>query len=143
MRIFGWIYIIIFSIGAVLGLLAEFFPGIQKINYIGTPLLILSIVVFILACIGKLTPRKIFLFLSGFELFTVIFGVFTIVLLFAKFGLSKMGSGEVTQEVIRDTFTWLDPVSWVLIIVALLLSVYGILAYQKASEPPELPSSSD
>ena len=143
MRIFGWIYIIIFGIGAVLGLVAEFFPGIQRINYIGTPLVILSIVVFILACVGKLKPRKIFFFQSGFIFITVIYVIVLVLLLVIKLGPEEVTSGGITPEVFRETFTWAGPVGWIMIIARLLLSAYGILAYQKASEPPELPISSD
>ena len=144
MRIFGWIYIIIFSIGAVLGLVAALAPGVQIMSsIIGILIIILSIVVFILACMGKLKPRKIFLFLSGYYFLTIIYGIVVGVLMVIKVGPETVMSGEATPDLLRETFTWFGPVSWVLIIACLLLSIYGIVGYLKGPEATEQPISSD
>ena len=144
MRIFGWIYIIIFSISAVLGLVAALVPGIQIISsIIGLPVIILSIVVFILACMGKLKPRKIFLFLSGYYFLTLIYAMVVGVLMVIKLGPETVVSGGATPDILRETFTWFGPVNWILIIACLLLSTYGILGYFKRQETTEQPISSD
>jgi hypothetical protein len=145
MRIFGWIYIIIFSIGAVLGLVTALAPGIQGISssIISILVIILSILVFILACMGKLKPRKIFLFLSGYYFLTIIYGIVVGVLMVIKLGTETVMSGEATPDLLRETFTWFGPVSWILIIASLLLSIYGIVGYLKRPEATEQPISSD
>ena len=89
MRIFGWIYIIIFSVNAVLVLADAVTPGTSFIRIItgvtGIVIIILSIVAFILACMGKLKPRKIFLFQSGFILLSLIYGILVGILYLAYF----------------------------------------------------------
>ncbi len=147
MRIFGWIYIIIFSIYAVLVIVEALTPGIAVTQIItgtmGILLIILSIVVFILACIGKLLPRKIFLFMSGYNLLTIIFGMVVGILLVVKVGAEKVMSEGSTQDLIRETFTWIGPVSWILNIVYLLLAIYGIMGYLKKTGTAEQTVSSD
>lgn len=144
MRIFGWIYIIIFSMSAVLGLVAALAPGIQIISsIIGILVIILSIVVFILACMGKLKPRKIFLFLSGYYFLTIIYGMVAGVLMVIKLGPETVISGGATPDLLRETFTWFGPVRWILIIACLLLSIYGIVGYLKGQQTTEQPISSD
>jgi hypothetical protein len=132
MKTFGWIYIIIFCIDAVMSLVAYFVSGLEVISSpIGTILILLSIVVFILACINKLTPRKIFLILSGFYLLVLVFGFVLGIFLVAKLGLQAVSQG-ITVGFLREQFAWFGPLFIFLNIVELLLSVYGILAYRKA-----------
>ncbi len=132
MKTFGWIYIIVFCIDAVMSLVAYFVSGLEVISRpIGTILIILSIVVFILACINKLTPRKIFLILSGFYLLVLAFGFVLGIFLVAKLGLQAVSQG-ITVGFLREQFAWFGPLFMFLNIVELLLSVYGILAYRKA-----------
>ena len=132
MKTFGWIYIIVFCIDAVMSLVAYFVSGLEVISSpIGTILIILSIVVFILACINKLTPRKIFLILSGFYLLVLVFGFVLGIFLVAKLGLQAVSQG-ITVGFLREQFAWFGPLFMFLNIVELLLSVYGILAYRKA-----------
>lgn len=132
MKTFGWIYIIVFCIDAVMSLVAYFVSGLEVISSpIGTILIILSIVVFILACINKLIPRKIFLILSGFYLLVLVFGFVLGIFLVAKLGLQAVSQG-ITVGFLREQFAWFGPLFMFLNIVELLLSVYGILAYRKA-----------
>jgi hypothetical protein len=132
MKTFGWIYLIVFCIDAVVSLVAYFVSGLEVISSpIGTILILLSIVVFILACINKLTPRKIFLILSGFYLLVLVFGFVLGIFLVAKLGLQAVSQG-ITVGFLREQFAWFGPLFIFLNIVELLLSVYGILAYRKA-----------
>jgi hypothetical protein len=132
MKKFGWIYIIVFCIDAVVSLVAYFFSGLEVISsIIGMILILLSVVVFILACINKLTPRKIFLILSGFYLLVLVFGFVLGIFLVLKLGLPAVSQG-VTVEFLREQFAWYGPLFIFLNIVELLLSVYGIVAYLKA-----------
>jgi len=132
MKTFGWLYLIVFCIDAVVSLLAYFVSGLEVISSpIGTILILLSIVVFILACINKLTPRKIFLILSGFYLLVLVFGFVLGIFLVAKLGLQAV-SQDITVGFLREQFAWFGPLFIFLNIVELLLSVYGILAYRKA-----------
>ena len=132
MKTFGWIYIIVFCIDAVMSLVAYFFSCLEIISsIIGMILILLSIAVFILACINKLTPRKIFLILSGFYLLVLVFGFVLGIFLVLKLGLPAVSQG-VTVEFLREQFAWYGPLFMFLNIVELLLSVYGILAYRKA-----------
>lgn len=132
MKTFGWIYIIIFCIDAVVSLVGYFFSGLEVISgSIGTILIFLSIAVFILACINRLIPRKIFLILSGFYLLVLVFGFVLGIFLVVKLGLPALSQG-VTVEFLGEQFVWIGPVFMILNIVELLLSVYGILAYRKA-----------
>jgi len=132
MKTFGWIYIIVFCIDAVMSLVAYFVSGLEVISSpIGTILIILSIVVFILACINKLIPRKIFLILSGFYLLVLVFGFVLGIFLVAELGLQAVSQG-ITVGFLREQFAWFGPLFMFLNIVELLLSVYGILAYRKA-----------
>jgi hypothetical protein len=98
---------------------------------IGMILILLSIVVFILACINKITPRKIFLILSGFYLLVLVFGFMLGIFLVVKLGLPAVSQG-ITVEFLHEQFVWFGPLFLILNIVELLLSVYGILAYRKA-----------
>lgn len=132
MKTFGWIYLIVFCIDAVVSLVAYFVSGLEVISSpIGTILILLSIVVFILACINKLTPRKIFLILSGFYLLVLVFGFVLGIFLVAKLGLQAVSQG-ITVGFLREQFAWFGPLFIFLNIVELLFSVYGILAYRKA-----------
>ncbi len=132
MKTFGWIYIIVFCIDAVVSLVAYFFSGLEVISsIIGMILILLSVVVFILACINKLIPRKIFFILSGFYLLVLVFGFVIGIFLVVKLGLPAVSQG-VTVEFLREQFAWYGPLFMFLNIVELLLSVYGILAYRKA-----------
>jgi hypothetical protein len=132
MKTFGWIYIIVFCIDAVVSLVAYFVPGLEVISsLIGTILILLSIAVFILACINKLTPRKIFFILSGFYLLVFVFGFVLGIFLIVKLGLPAVSQG-ITVEFLREQFVWYGPLFMFLNIVELLLSVYGTLAYRKA-----------
>jgi hypothetical protein len=132
MKTFGWIYIIVFCIDAVVSLAAYFVPGLEIISgLIGTILVLLSIVVFIFACLGKLIPRKIFFILSGFYLLVFVFGFVLGIFLIVKLGLPAVSQG-ITVEFLREQFVWYGPLFMFLNIVDLLLSVYGILAYRKA-----------
>jgi len=132
MKTFGWIYIIVFCIHAVVSLVAYFVSGLEIISsLIGTILILLSIVVFILACINKLTPRKIFFILSGFYLLVLVFGFVLGIFLVVKLGLPAVSQG-VTAEFLREQFVWFGPLFIFLNIVELLLSAYGVLAYRKA-----------
>jgi type IV pilus assembly protein PilA len=134
MRTFGWIYIIAFCIDAVMSLVALLVPGAEiPSSIISTLVIILSIAVFILACIGKLPPRKIFLILSGFVLLLTCFGIVIAILLVVKSvgDPSALQQGP-TADLLREHFAWVIPLQWVFVIAELLLSVYGILAYRKA-----------
>ena len=132
MKTFGWIYIIIFCIDAVVSLVAYFVSGLEVISSsISTILILLSIAVFILACISKLIPRKIFFILSGFYLLVLVFGFVLGIFLVVKLGLPAVSQG-VTIEFLQEQFIWYGPLFIVLNIVELLLSVYGIWAYRKA-----------
>ena len=134
MRTFGWIYLVVFCINAVLVLVEAVSPGIGVVQIIagaaGIVIIILSIVVFILACMGKLIPRKVFLFLSVYYLLTVVYGMVMGILLVMKIGAEKAMSGS-TVDLLRETFPWLGPVAWVLNIACLLLAIYGIMGYLK------------
>lgn len=131
MKTFGWIYIIIFCIHAVVSSVAYFVSGLELISsLIGTILILLSIAVFILACISKLTPRKIFLILSGFYLLVFVFGFVLGIFLVVKLGLPAVSQG-ITIEFLREQFVWYGPLFMALNIMELLLSVYGIWAYRK------------
>jgi hypothetical protein len=132
MKTFGWVYIIVFCIHAVVSLVAYFVSGLEVIgSIIGMILILLSIAVFILACIGKLTPRKIFFILSGFYLLALVFGFVLGIFLIVKLGLPTVSQG-ITVEFLREQFAWYGPLFLVLNIVELLLSAYGIQAYRKA-----------
>ena len=132
MKTFGWIYIIVFCIHAVVSLVGYYFSGLEMIiSSIGTILIFLSIVVFILACIKKLIPRKIFLILSGFYLLVLVFGFVIGIFLVVELGLPALSQG-ITVEFLREQFVWFGPLFMLLNIVELLLSVYGIQTYRNA-----------
>jgi len=132
MKTFGWIYIIVFCIHAVVSLVGYYFSGLEMIiSSIGTILIFLSIVVFILACINKLIPRKIFFILSGFYLLVLVFGFVLGIFLVVKLGLPALSQG-ITVEFLREQFVWFGPLFMLLNIVELLLSVYGIQTYRNA-----------
>jgi len=132
MKTFGWIYIIVFCIHAVVSLVGYYFSGLEMIiSSIGTILIFLSIVVFILACIKKLIPRKIFFILSGFYLLVLVFGFVLGIFLVVKLGLPALSQG-ITVEFLREQFVWFGPLFMLLNIVELLLSVYGIQTYRNA-----------
>ena len=146
MRIFGWIYIIIFSISAVMGIVTEFVSGAPfgTIGGISSILLLpLTIVVFILACMSKVKPRKTFFFLSGFTLLVLIYAIFRGVLVVSTFGLETMQAGGVNQDIIDETFAWVSPIRWINLIIYLLLSAYGILTYFKEPVTVKQPISND
>jgi len=131
MKTFGWIYIIVFCIDAVVSLVGYYFSGLEAISSsIGIILIFLSIAVFILACINKLTPRKIFFILSGFYLLVLVFGFVLGIFLVVRLGLPALSQG-ITVEFLGEQFIWFGPLFMLLNIVELLLSVYGILAYRK------------
>ena len=132
MKTFGWIYIIVFCIHAVVSLVGYCFSGLEIIiSSVGTILIFLSIAVFILACINKLIPRKIFFILSGFYLLVLVFGFVLGIFLIVKLGLPALSQG-ITVEFLGEQFVWFGPLFMLLNIVELLLSIYGILAYRKA-----------
>jgi len=132
MKTFGWIYIIVFCIHAVVSLVGYCFSGLEIIiSSVGTILIFLSIAVFILACINKLIPRKIFFILSGFYLLVLVFGFVLGIFLIVKLGLPALSQG-ITVEFLGEQFIWFGPLFMLLNIVELLLSIYGILAYRKA-----------
>ena len=147
MKVFGWIYIIFFCINAVLSLFNAISPGmtgIQIINGVtGVVIIILSIIVFILSCIGKLMPRKVFLLLPGYYFFTIVYGIIIGILLVMKVGAEKMMAGGATPELLSETFTWFTPVSWIMNITCLLLAIYGILIYLKSTGATEQPITID
>jgi len=137
MKTFGWIYIIAYCVDALVGLVASFVPQMETLsNIISSPVSLLSIVVLILACIGKLTPRKIFLAMSGLYMFMIGFGIVLGVLLVAKLGPS-IASQEMTLAFFREQFTWYGPVHWAFMVVWLLMAAYGVQAYRTAKWPTE------
>ena len=143
MKIFGWIYLIIFCLAAVLGLIDRFAPALEGLSsIIGILVFLLSIVVFILACIGKLKPRKIFLIPSVYQFLILGFGMIVGVLLLVKLGVEGLSEG-VTPELMSEQFPWVDPVQWIMIIIYLCVGAYCLLAYSKAQETIEQPTSSD
>jgi type IV pilus assembly protein PilA len=133
MRTFGWIYIIAFCIDAVMSLVALLVPGAEiPSGIISTLVVILSIVVFILACIGKLRPRKTFLILSGFILLLTCSGIVIGILLVVKsIGEPSALQQAPTVDLLHEQFPWMIPLQWIFVIADLLLSVYGILTYRK------------
>lgn len=143
MKAFGWIYIIAYCIDAVVSLVATVASGAETLsNVISVPVSLLSIVVLILTCIGKLNPRKIFLILSGFYLLMIGFGILLGLLLVAKLGPS-VASQAMTLEFFREQFVWYGPVHWILIILWLLASAYGVQAYRKVQWSTEQGAEGD
>ncbi len=132
MKVFGWFYISVYCISALLSLVTSFIRDLEPLNNtVSAPVGLLSLVVFILAYVGTFASRKIFLYLSGLYMLMVGFGLVLIVLLFSKLGAS-LRSQEITLEFFQEQFVWFAPVHWAFTIAWLLMSVYGIVAYSKA-----------
>lgn len=131
-KTFGWIYIITYCIDVLVGLVSSFVPQMELTsNIISVPVSLMSIVVLILACIGIMTPRRIFLAMSGLYMLLMGFGLVLAVLLIAKVG-PEMASQEMSLAFLRDQFAWYGPVHWALMIVWLSIAAYGFMAYRKA-----------
>jgi hypothetical protein len=143
MKTFGWIYIVAYCIDALGSLVAILTPRMEGVsNIISTLVALLSIVVLILAYMGKLKPRKIFLIMSGFYMAMLGVGIVIAVLLAAKLGPS-VASQEITLAFLREQFAWYNPVQWIIIIIWLLVSAYGIQAYRKVEWPTEQEATGD
>lgn len=141
MKIFGWIFLLACFIDAATSIAATFMPALGDLsNLISTPVCFSAVAVFVLACMNRLRPRRVFLTLSAYYGGLMAFGFCLGVALVIKLGPSAAGH-KVTIQFLREQFSWYECVHWLLIVPWLVLSIYGILAYQKwqtadESEPP-------
>ncbi len=132
MRKLGWIYIGAYCIDTAVSLIASVIPRVEELsNIISFPVSLVSIVVFVLACMGKFKPQKTFLILSGFSLLLTGFGIVIGLRLYASLGAS-MASQEITLTFLRGQFAWYGTVHWILMISAVLVSAFGFHTYLKA-----------
>jgi len=133
MKTLAWIYLIAYPLTALGDLAFSMFPEVRTPVVIADTLVIfLSLAVMIIACSGKLKPRKPFLIMSGFHMLLVIFGIVLGFMLVAKIGPDAAASGDMDYELIARHFPWVTPAEWVTTVIAVLLGIYGIAAYCKA-----------
>jgi hypothetical protein len=139
MRLLGWIYLGGYALDAGLSLVSLLEPSLLLAsNVVSVSILCFTIVVFILACLGKLTPRKVFLVLSGYYFLLTGFGVVLGVLLLFQIGPQGLENMEITPQVLSQQFPWHEPIQWGLLAVWLCLAAWGFVLYSK-SLPTEHP----
>jgi hypothetical protein len=133
MKTFAWIYIVAYCIDALVFIIATFVPEAENLfSIISGPFMFLNIAVFILACIGKMKPRIIFLIMSGIYMLILLLGISMVIQLVAKFGPS-VTSQNLTIAFLSEQFPSYYTVRWVIMIVSLLTAGYGIHTYRKFS----------
>ena len=136
MKIFAWVYLIAFSLDAGISIVASFDSSLETLsNIVSAPIILFTLIAFILSCINRLKPRKLFVTLSGFYLGMVIFGIVLGVLLAAKLGPESMPS-ENLQQFLRNQFAWYWTVHWCLMLLWLFLATYGFITLKKENRMP-------
>src|SRR5262249_32276774 len=99
---------------------------------ISTVMLLFAIVAFILAALGKLTPRLPFLLLSGFYFVQVLFGGVTTMALMSKVNPDELMQHHFDGHFVEQQLAWYRPALMATVVVWLVLSVYGLMSYAKS-----------
>jgi hypothetical protein len=130
MRTLGWIYLAGYALDAGLSAIASYAPGlVLASNLISTLMMLFTIVAFVLAVLGKLKPRKVFLALSGYYFFMLGFGFVLGVLLAVELGPQKLQGVDFNPQFLRQHYPWFEPVQLALLFVWTCLALYGLMSY--------------
>lgn len=126
MQTFGLLYLIAYLLDCVGSILGTLLPAFEPLSDAVSILVSLcTLVVFVLACVGKLRPRRVFLALSIFYILLLVFGmVLGVMLVLATY--QKTFSGEVTIQTLFQQFPWYPAVHWALMVVWFALAVWGL-----------------
>jgi hypothetical protein len=137
MKALGRIFLIVYALDAVLGLVASFVWDLETAsNGVSCVVLIFAVVVLILACLKRVRPQVVFLVLSGYYLLMSAFGMLLGFALVSKLGPQAAQQPELmTLKSLGEQFGWYWPVHWVLMGVWLLVSAYGLLNLGKVAGP--------
>jgi hypothetical protein len=132
MRKFGWFFIIAYCIDAVVSPVATFTPAARSASsVIGYVLIPLCVVVFVLACMGKLRPRLVFIIPTCFYFFLIV--------------VWRALNAILMAMVMKESFITLmdivyNVVVWPLVILNLIIAAYIFIAYRRAQSPAEITS---
>lgn len=134
MRTLGWIYLAGYALDAGMSVIATYMPGaLPSRNFISTIIILSTIVAFVLACLGLLKPRKIFLVLSGYYFLMIGFGIVVGMLLAVQFSPQQLQALDVNPQFLTQQFPWFEPVNLALLVLWPCLAVYGLVAYSGAN----------
>ncbi|HYV36538.1 MAG TPA: hypothetical protein VE988_12575 [Gemmataceae bacterium] len=132
MKTVGWIYLVAYALDAVLSLISSYVPGfLLASNVVSTVVVLFTLVAFVLACVGQLKPRKVFIILACFYCLVLGFGLIIGVLLVVQLGPQKLQGADINPQFFRQTFAWFEPVHLALQAVWLCLAAYGLVAYAR------------
>jgi hypothetical protein len=144
MRTVGWVYLAGYALDASLSVIASYLPGFLLVsNGISMVIAAFTLVTFILACLGQLKPRRIFLVLSGYYFLVLGFGFILAILLAIHLGPRKLQGTDINPQFLRQQFPWFEPVQLTLLALWLCLVVYGFVAYTRANVDVEHGSAAD
>jgi hypothetical protein len=130
MRQLGWAFLAGYALDAGLSVVSSFAPDVLLVsNAVSTVMILFTVVALVLACWGKLNPRKTFLVLSGFYFLMLGFGFAVGVLLVVQLGPQNVQGPEGNPAFLRQQFPWFGPVHWTLLVLWLCFAGYGLVSY--------------
>ncbi|MFA6033224.1 MAG: hypothetical protein WC889_10030 [Myxococcota bacterium] len=135
METVGFIYLIAYLVDCVGSIAATFIPSVEGIsNLFSTVVSLFTVVVFVLGCIGKLRPRRVFLTLTIFYFCLLGFGMVLGTMLINDLG-QQIHSQKITIQFLHAHFAWYPAVHLILLFAWAAVAVYGIWAYSKRNTP--------
>ena len=144
MRTLGWVYLAGYALDAGLSVIASYVPDVMLAsNVISTINLLFTTVAFVLACLGKLKPRKIFFLLTGYYFLVLGFGFAVGILLALQLGPQNLQGVDVNPQFLRQKFPWFEPLHLTLLFMWTCLAVYGLMSYAQTNVNVEHDSAAD
>jgi hypothetical protein len=125
------VFLLIFSLDLFLSLIASIFSPLEDIsNAISVLTIIFVLVIFIYSLRGKTKPKKIFLALTSYYLAMSLIGTVLAGILSSRYG-SAISTQDISLAFLLKEFPWFNTVHWILMIVWLVLTAWGIIEYKK------------
>ena len=130
-KILGWIYLYYYLADFIFSIIATFVSALEPAsNMVSVILALFSVVILIIACVGVVKPRVIFIILSFYYLLLNVFGMGLGIALVVRYG-PEVADKKISISYLAEQFSWYMPVHWILIALGILLSFYGIVFYMK------------
>ncbi len=127
----GIIFLLVFSSDLILSLIASIFSPLEDIsNAISVLTLIFVLFMLIYSLCGKIKPKKIFLALTSYYLAMSFIGTILGVILTSRYGRA-ISTQDISMSFLLKEFPWFNTVHWILMIVWLMLTTWGITEYKK------------
>jgi hypothetical protein len=136
MKTLGWVYLVCYLLDAAFSWVATYVPVLAPVsNMVSLAVAAFSVLVFVFALVGALQPRIVFVALAGYYFVMMLFGTAVYVAYAIQEGPTALQNAALDPELMKQAFTWFEPVHLTTLTIWVALAIVGMIAYARGNQP--------